>query len=141
MSRRNRQSRHSRHQQRRMRSFLRRPLRLPRLHHRHCPHQIRHGVMVPWFLSWKLGSYTQNAIKNRDRENEIEQWTDDIFRPAPNLPTVKTPVLERPKSSFFPNKSRFTPKTLVDERPATSYKPGERRPRYGTPRQGSTSNL
>ena len=95
------------------------------------------AIWFHWFLSWRLGSYTQNAIKSR----EIEQWTDDIFRPAPNLPTVKTAALERPKSSFFPNKSRFTPKSLVDERPATSYKAGERRSRYGTPRPGSTSNL
>jgi chitin synthase len=96
-----------------------------------------------WFLSWRIGSYNVPNVKNRDRHNEIEEWSDDIYRQAPNIPTVRQVPAERPKSNFFPNTSRFTPKPkeLDGDRPATSYKTAERRPRYPTGRQGSASNL
>lgn len=95
-----------------------------------------------WFLSWRIGSYNTAAMKSRKRQHEIEEWSDDIYRQAPNIPTVRQVPTERPKSTFFPNTSRFTPKPkeLEGDRPATSYK-GERRSRYPTGRQGSASNL
>ena len=96
-----------------------------------------------WFLSWRIGSYKGPGAKSRNRQLEIEEWSDDIYRPAPNLPTIRPPPAERPKSSFFPNTSRFTPKPkeLDGDRPMSAYKAGDRRSRYTTGRQGSTSNL
>lgn len=90
-----------------------------------------------WFLAWKIGAHKNSGAKNKKRRMEIEEWSDDIFRQAPNIPTIRTN--ERPKSHFFPNTSRFTPKSnQFDDRPGTGYKPGERRTKA---RQGSTSNL
>jgi chitin synthase len=95
-----------------------------------------------WFLSWRLGSYT-SASKNPNRQHEIEEWSEDIYRPAPNLPSIRTPATaERPKSSFFPRTSRFTQtRSQLDggDRPTTGYK-ADRRSRHGT-RQNSMSNL
>src|SRR5438045_1618905 len=102
------------------------------------------AIWFHWFLSWRIGSYNVSKAKVRDRQNEIEAWSDDIYRPAPNLPTIRTVPVERPKSSFFPNTSRFTPKAkeLGDgDRPISAYKAADRRSRYTTGRQGSSSNL
>ena len=96
-----------------------------------------------WFLSWRIGSYNIPKAKSRSREQEIEAWSDDIYRPAPNLPTIRPAPTERPKSSFFPNTSRFTPKPkeLDGDRPTSAYKVVDRRARYPTGRPGSSSNL
>ena len=96
-----------------------------------------------WFLSWRIGAHNVPAVNNKQRQQQIEEWSDDIYRQAPNIPTVRQVPAERPKSTFFPNTSRFTPKPkeLDGDRPGTSYKAGDRRSRYQTARQGSTSNL
>jgi chitin synthase len=96
-----------------------------------------------WFLSWRIGSHNASAMKSRKRQNEIEEWSDDIYRQAPNLPTIRPPPAERPRSSFFPNTSRFTPKAnQVDgDRPATAYRTRERRGRHPPNRPGSSANL
>ena len=92
-----------------------------------------------WFLSWRIGAHSKPAMKSKERERQIEEWSDDIYRQAPNIPTVRTVQAERPKSNFFPNTSRFTPKRDVDgDRPGTSR---ERRSRYTVGRSGSSSNL
>ena len=72
-----------------------------------------------WFLSWRIGSYKGPGAVSRNRQHEIEEWANDINRPAPNLPTIRPPPAERPKSNFFPNTSRFTPKPkeLEGDRP------------------------
>lgn len=93
-----------------------------------------------WFLSWRMGSYNHPSMKNKNRINEIEEWSDDIYRQAPNIPTVRPPIGERPKTTLFPNRSRFTPKTRdLDKERSTGYKAGDRRSKYG--RQNSSSNL
>lgn len=92
-----------------------------------------------WFLAWRIGSYSTSAKKNKKRDDDIEEWSEDIFRPAPNIPNAKNTLGERPKSSFFPNTSRFTPKLKeLEDRPMSAYKL-DRRSR--TPRGGSTANL
>jgi chitin synthase len=100
------------------------------------------AVWFHWFIAWRLGRY-QSTTKNPNRAHEIEEWADDIYRPAPNLPSVRLPLQERPKSSFFPRTSRFTQtRSQLDptDRPTTGYKAGDRRSRHGT-RSGSMSNL
>jgi len=93
-----------------------------------------------WFLSWRLGSYSSTAKKDPNRQHQIEEWSDDIYRPAPHLPNARNPGDSR-RSSFFPRTSRFTQKpNQMDDRPTTGYKAGDRRSRYGN-RAGSTSNL
>ena len=93
-----------------------------------------------WFLSWRIGAHTVPAVAKKERERQIEEWSDDIYRQAPNIPTVRQVQPERPKSSFFPTTSRFTPKPkeLDGDRPGTAK---DRRSRYPIARQGSSSNL
>jgi len=91
-----------------------------------------------WFLSWRMGIYNHPSLKNKNRQNEIEEWSDDIYRQAPNIPSVRQPV-ERPRSTFFPNTSRFTPRTTREDR-SVGYKAGDRRSRHA-PRQNSSANL
>ncbi|KAK9474504.1 chitin synthase-domain-containing protein [Dipodascopsis tothii] len=60
------------------------------------------AVMFAWFLSWRLGvEYTANQKK---RQAEIEEWADDIYRPAPHLRNAT----QYRGNKFFPKTSRFT---------------------------------
>lgn len=63
------------------------------------------AVVFAWFLSWRMGNYNNESYAQRMRRlNEIENWTDDIYRPAPAgyRPNVKK------GRSFLPTTSRFT---------------------------------
>ncbi|GAA5911142.1 hypothetical protein JCM6882_006586 [Rhodosporidiobolus microsporus] len=42
------------------------------------------AVLFGWFLSWKIGKFPDETYEQRRaRAAEIENWTDDIYRPAP----------------------------------------------------------
>ncbi|WFD36125.1 chitin synthase [Malassezia cuniculi] len=63
------------------------------------------AVVFAWFLSWRLGNYDNESYAQRmKRQNAIENWTDDIYSPAPASyrPNVKK------GRSFLPTTSRFT---------------------------------
>ncbi|CAD6886141.1 unnamed protein product [Tilletia controversa] len=63
------------------------------------------AVLFGWFISWRLGNYSNETYEQRmKRAAEIEQWTDDIYRPAPASyrPNV------RKTRSMFPTTSRFS---------------------------------
>ena len=73
------------------------------------------AVMFQWFFSWKLGNFPQETYEQRtQRAAEIENWTHDIYRPAPSQyrPNVSKNGL-RPgrekRKTFLPVHSRFTP--------------------------------
>lgn len=60
------------------------------------------AVAFAWFLSWRIGNYDNESYAQRmKRMNEIEDWSVDIYRPAPAgyRPNVK--------KSFLPKTSRF----------------------------------
>ncbi|KAL4401855.1 Chitin synthase, class 3 [Malassezia pachydermatis] len=60
------------------------------------------AVVFAWLLSWRIGNYDNESYAQRmKRMNEVETWTDDIYRPAPAgyRPNVK--------KSFLPTTSRF----------------------------------
>lgn len=66
------------------------------------------AVIFGWFLSWRLGSFTGESYKSiRRRADEIEQWTDDIYRPAPARYRPNVPVGKGGKT-FLPSTSRFS---------------------------------
>lgn len=76
------------------------------------------AVLFAWFFSWKLGNFKKETYEERmARAAEIENWTEDIYRPAPSQyrPNVQKNGL--PKSNkrhtFLPNTSRFTPSESV----------------------------
>jgi chitin synthase len=88
---------------------------------------IRFGMAVvfAWFFAGKLGNYSGETRQQRmARMAEIENWTNDIYRPAPSQyrPTV-APAKKGNKKSFLPSTSRFTPSDnmLKAGRPTTSY--------------------
>ncbi|KAK0519634.1 Chitin synthase, class 3 [Tilletia horrida] len=63
------------------------------------------AVLFGWFLSWRLGNYAHETYEQRmKRAAEIENWTDDIYRPAPASyrPNV------RKHRSILPTTSRFS---------------------------------
>lgn len=60
------------------------------------------AVAFAWFLSWRIGNYDNESYAQRmKRMNEIEDWSVDIYRPAPAgyRPNVK--------KTFLPTTSRF----------------------------------
>ncbi|KAK4698764.1 chitin synthase, partial [Phenoliferia sp. Uapishka_3] len=64
------------------------------------------AVLFGWFLSWKIGKFPNETYAQRmARSAEIENWTDDIYRPAPARyrPTVKPTkkIIGLPKTSRF----------------------------------------
>ena len=61
------------------------------------------AVFFAWFLSWRMGNYDNESYAQRmKRMGAIEDWTHDIYRPAPAgfRPNVK--------KSLLPTTSRFT---------------------------------
>lgn len=91
------------------------------------------AVMFQWFFSWKLGNFPRETYEQRmQRSAEIENWTNDIYKPAPSeyRPNVGKNGLRPGKANnrktFLPNHSRFTPaETLLKSsgniRPTTAY--------------------
>lgn len=70
------------------------------------------AVMFAWFFSWRIGNFKNETYEQRMRRAaEIENWTDDIFRPAPSQyrPNVHKNGLHKGIKSFLPSTSRFTP--------------------------------
>ena len=77
------------------------------------------AVIFGWFLSWRLGNYgkSQTYEQRMKRAEEIEQWTDDIYRPAPAGYRPNA----RKSRAFLPSTSRFsTVNPLMSNKPSAS---------------------
>lgn len=91
------------------------------------------AVFFGWFLSWRLGGYPKETLEQRRaRAAEIENWTTDIYKPAP--------ARYRPnaRKSMLPTKSRFSTMQLKPQH--TSSPSGNRLSSYGaygTPRSNT----
>ena len=86
------------------------------------------AVMFAWCFSWKLGVFKNETFRDRNRRiAEIENWTSDIYRPAPGdyRPDVTKKGLakQRGVGGLLPTQSRFTPSEnlLKGARPTTAY--------------------
>ncbi|CEP13266.1 hypothetical protein [Parasitella parasitica] len=74
------------------------------------------AVFFGWFLSWKLGNFSEenSYAARREREEQIENWTRNINT---NGPVARVPPPPPPaqagqsakRKSLFPRSSRFTP--------------------------------
>lgn len=66
------------------------------------------ALFFGWFLSWKLGAErTKQGVQElKARRNEIEDWSEDIYRAPPKLKDAGVSVQKR--GSFLPTTSRFT---------------------------------
>ncbi|CAE6461764.1 unnamed protein product [Rhizoctonia solani] len=100
------------------------------------------AVIFGWFLSWRLGSFAKETYAERmQRSRAVEDWTDDIYRPAPgayrpNANTNKWGLKEKDKKAFLPSTSRFSrADNIKGGRPTTTYGdvPGRRAPGTSTP--------
>lgn len=116
---------------------------------------IRFGmaVLFSWFFSWKLGNFPRETYEQRmQRSQEIEDWSNDIYRPAPSeyRPNVSKNGLRHGKggkrSAFLPSISRFTPQENAlkgpNPRPTTAYgmldAPYKRNTSHSSPRTKGT---
>jgi len=78
-----------------------------------------------WFLSWRMGNFENESYKERmKRAEEIENWTDDIYKAAPGYLRPNARDLKPPKKGhFFPTQSRFSKASEVmmvnSSRPST----------------------
>lgn len=75
------------------------------------------ALFFGWFLSWKLGA--SRSRNSKARQNEIEEWSDDIYRPPPRLRDADR---GSKRSSFLPTTSRFT-SPYTQERPGSRHRP------------------
>ncbi|PWN92740.1 hypothetical protein FA10DRAFT_224898 [Acaromyces ingoldii] len=82
------------------------------------------AVIFGWFLSWRLGNYANETYEERmKRAAEIEQWTDDIYRPAPAgyRPNAKK------HRTLLPTTSRFSTYNWADSSNKSTPKAGQAR--------------
>lgn len=83
------------------------------------------ALAFQWFISRKFGAAkTSLGADSKQRKQQIEDWSDDIYRPPPKLMDLAgTPDRSSKRGSqFFPKTSRFTSpyaveKTLAKNRP------------------------
>ncbi|KAI5476309.1 chitin synthase, glycosyltransferase family 2 protein [Pseudohyphozyma bogoriensis] len=88
------------------------------------------AVVFGWFLSWRIGRFPNETYAERmSRSAEIENWTDDIYRPAPARyrPNVK------PVKKMLPTTSRFSKGDLL--------KAAERGDRRGDNKYGKSPGM
>jgi len=85
------------------------------------------AVMFGWFLSWKIGKFPDETYEQRRaRAAEIENWTDDIYRPAPARYRPSVPKSQQggagggaggpnklQKKSVLPTTSRYSKTDLL----------------------------
>ncbi|KAK9238174.1 chitin synthase-domain-containing protein [Lipomyces kononenkoae] len=72
------------------------------------------AVFFAWFLSWRIGVKYSKSEKKRIAE--IEDWTEDIYRPAPHIVNAHNNGAGNRASRFFPRTSRFTSPYANNER-------------------------
>jgi len=83
------------------------------------------ALAFQWFISRKFGAAkTSLSADSKQRKQQIEDWSDDIYRPPPKLmdPAGTPDRSSKRGSQFFPTTSRFTSpyaveKTLAKNRP------------------------
>ncbi|BGP38745.1 Chitin synthase, class 3 [Rhodotorula kratochvilovae] len=80
------------------------------------------AVLFGWFVSWKIGKFPEETYEQRRaRAAEIENWTDDIYRPAPARYRPSVPKSQQGgaggakpyKKSVLPTTSRFSKSDLL----------------------------
>ncbi|KAK5133271.1 hypothetical protein LTR08_008005 [Meristemomyces frigidus] len=99
------------------------------------------ALVFQWFLCRKFAaSKTSMGGDEKKRHQQIEDWTDDIYRPAPKMtdPASQQGGSDRgaKRASFLPTTSRFTSPYAI-ERPMTKDRP----PPTTMASQQSTSRL
>ncbi|KAF4171329.1 hypothetical protein CNMCM8694_002905 [Aspergillus lentulus] len=94
------------------------------------------ALFFKWFVSPRYAaSKTSMGADSKTRKQEIEDWSNDIYRPGPRLADQHLPDRPNKRASFLPTTSRFSS-------PYTVSNGGKQRPQYVTmASQNSTSRL
>ncbi|EAW15242.1 chitin synthase CHS3 [Aspergillus clavatus NRRL 1] len=94
------------------------------------------ALFFQWFISPKYAaSKTSMGTDSKTRKQQIEDWSNDIYRPGPRLADQSLPDRPNKRASFLPTTSRFSS-------PYTVSNGGKQRPHYVTmASQNSTSRL
>ncbi|KAF2013372.1 glycosyltransferase family 2 protein [Aaosphaeria arxii CBS 175.79] len=69
------------------------------------------ALAFQWFISRKFGAdkTSQGKVDSKQRKQQIEEWSDDIYRPPPKLSDPAGPDRSSKRgSAFLPSTSRFT---------------------------------
>lgn len=81
------------------------------------------AVLFGWFVSWRIGKFPEETHEQRRaRAAAIENWTDDIYRPAPARYRPSVPTKPQ-KKSMLPTTSRFSKGDLFKGDGASSQLP------------------
>ncbi|GAB7361066.1 hypothetical protein MBLNU230_g1106t1 [Neophaeotheca triangularis] len=97
------------------------------------------ALLFQWFLSKKFAAKkTSMGGDEKKRRDQIEDWTDDIYRPPPkfNDPLSGSSDRSTKRSSFLPTTSRFTSPYAIE-----NIKSKSRPPPTTMASQGSTARL
>ena len=77
------------------------------------------ALAFQWFISRKFGAVKTSAGKadSKERKQQIEEWSDDIYRPPPKLtdPAAGSDRSSKRGSAFLPSTSRFTSPYTMDK--------------------------
>ncbi|KAF2754159.1 chitin synthase 4 [Pseudovirgaria hyperparasitica] len=86
------------------------------------------ALIFQWFLCKKFGAAktSMSGMNEKARNQQIEEWSDDIYRPPPKLADPITPGNRNSArgSAFFPSTSRFTSPYAMDKGVSAKGRPG-----------------
>ncbi|KAF2634110.1 chitin synthase 4 [Massarina eburnea CBS 473.64] len=83
------------------------------------------ALAFQWFISKQFGA-TKTSLGNtssKQRKHQIEEWSDDIYRPPPKLMDSAGPEKMSKRGSMLPTTSRFTSPYAVEKTTKTRAPP------------------
>jgi chitin synthase len=103
------------------------------------------ALAFQWFISKKFGATKTSAgkVDSKQRKQQIEEWSDDIYRPPPKLSDPAGGSSDRSSkrgSTFLPSTSRFTSPYSVEKTAKTRAPPTTMTSQSNTSRLASTSS-
>ena len=108
------------------------------------------AVLFQWFLSRKYAANkTSMGHDDKKRKKQIEDWTDDIYRPPPKITDPASDAgmgRMNKRSSFLPTTSRFTSpyameKSMTKRLPMTTYASQQSKTNLVSSGRGNQSDL
>ena len=84
------------------------------------------ALVFQWFLCKKFEAKSTTMTSNKKkRQQQIEDWTDDIYRPPPKMTDPASTASDRmsKRSSFLPTTSRFTSPYAIERSMAKNRPP------------------
>lgn len=99
------------------------------------------ALLFQWFLAPKFAAQkTSMSSDTRTRNQQIEDWSNDIYRPGPRLPDLPGPSAGK-RASFLPTTSRFSSPYNLGSAAAGGGGGKQRAPYVTMATQNSTSRL